>query len=342
MSDTHQADDAIISRIQALLALANDGRGNENEMGNAAALAQKLMTKYNLSMATVEANSKTTGERQKVQTTERQSYMWRRELMVAVAKLYFCHATGLKKWVDGKAKFVGYQLIGRPANVATAQMMYDYLTGTIDRLAADRTQGDHRQLFSKATLSFRKGASDRVIQRLNIKRQDEVEISRRAAEAAKHRAAAGNTTNAVAVVLSDFVSDEADLNTDMLHGLQPGTTKAQRMANAAAYNAASAARKAKTKQLVEDGFPPRVAELMAWGYEYDDAVKQARKEDKPETEAQARARRARDEAWARKERNRARRDSERYDASAYREGRAAGDDIALNQQVDQKSQTKIS
>ena len=50
--------DSIIKRIKKLLTLANNSGATEAEAKNAMAMAQRLMTKYNISMANVGAISR--------------------------------------------------------------------------------------------------------------------------------------------------------------------------------------------------------------------------------------------------------------------------------------------
>lgn len=322
---------SIIERIQRLLAMAQDGRGNENEMAVAAAKAQELLTKYNLSIANIEARDHTTGKREKVDTTERRVDVWRRELMREIARLNFCIAQGRKVWDGKKSNFVGFALIGRPSNVAASKVMFDYLCGAIDRLTAEYVN-DYRQLFSKEACSMRKGMSDRLQSRLREKRAQEEEESRKAAAAASP---GGNTKNALTIVLTDFVSDEADLNNDFKNGWAPGTTKANRAAAAERSKKNEAEQAAKRAELIAEGIAPAVAEYMAQGYTLTEAKKKVKEDNDPEFQAK------RDAKWQRYWDAQARRDAKKYDLHAYARGKKMAESISLNQQVDEKPTVKL-
>jgi hypothetical protein len=319
--------EAIIAKVKKLLAFANDGRGNEAEMANAAELAQKMIEDYNLSMATIEAaGGKTDNTREKAIHEERAQYKWMQTLMTGIASLHFCHLAKRTAWRDGKTVFTGYQLIGRKANVATATMMYDYLTGAIDRVVRIELV-DPRQLQSKVANSMRTGMTDRLCERLQAKRDEEIKASKARAEAEKARhTASPSTANAVAIVLSDFIQDEMDANTDFRNNWEPGTSKRQRMEG----DARRAARDQKIKDLMAQGKSYDVAWDMAFsGMSEADAEKK----NKPQTEAQ----KAKDEAkwkryWERQERQR-QREAEKFDGHAYHAGRRLGDEIGLDVQV---------
>jgi hypothetical protein len=329
---------SIIDKIRKLLALANDGRGNEAEMSNAAALAEKMMTEYNLSVATIEAAGGATDEgREQVRRDEVRVDRWRQELMKTTAEINFCHIRGYDKWDGRKFKFAGFQIIGRKSNVAAAQVLFDYLAGAVDRLAKNETGGDHRQLFSRAITSFRKGVSDRLIVRLEEKREKDIAEARAKKAAAQTQAQSNGTANAMVVVLSDFVQDEQDLNDDFVMGYAPGTTKANRAKREAQWKAERAARKAKEASLIAQGIPANVAYHMAFGATYEEAMKQA----KPETASERAKREQSNAKWQDREYRRRAREAAKYDVGAYLKGQKAGDSISLVQQMNQKSAAKI-
>lgn len=336
--------DKIVDRIRKLLALANDGRGNEAEMALAAERAQELMVQYNLSMATVAQSGHQDEEskRTKDQMGDRTVYKWRRDLMQSIAQLNFCYCD--LKWEDrgwGKAKvFAGFELIGREANVAAARIMYEYLVQTIDRLAKEDVGDDSTQFFTRYAFSFRKGCADRLVDRLNDKREKEVaEQDRKAREeqaSNRHPASAGS--NLPAVVLSDYIQDENDLNNDMVRGWEPGTTKRKRQKREAEDLAIKAQREAREQELIQAGEDPEMAYYMACGWSRETAMKIL----KPETEAQRRKRERQSyRSWERHQ-ARAGREARKVDHIGYRRGNEAGERVSLNQQVDQGSARKLS
>lgn len=347
---------AIYLRIKKLLALAADGRGNEHEMTLAAEKAQQLMEEYNVTMSHVEAAGQKSegGTRTKDQTKDRTVYVWRRELMKAIAELNFCFCEQDWEYKDGYRNgpqtFAGYTLIGREANVASTRIMFEYLIQTIDRLTKEVIV-DPKGYFTRYAFSFRKGMADRLMDRLREQREAEIrkqEAAKREAEVrAKHPSAA--TDNALVVSLGDVVQQEKDLNEDFRRGWEPGTTARRR----AEYEAERSARRVKFNALVdeivmEQGVSREVAWYLASGYEMPMALYLAgegpnpKGESKPETEAQ---RRKREEKEARANRNywdrQARKDA-KLDLTGYRAGHEAGDRVSLNKQAGHDDKGKLS
>jgi hypothetical protein len=276
-------------------------------------------------------NWRTDNTREKAIHEERAQYKWMQTLMTGIASLHFCHLSKRSAWKGDKTVFTGYSLIGRKANVATATMMYEYLTGAIDRLVRVELVNP-RLLQSKEANSMRTGMADRLCERLQARRDEEIKASKARAEAEKARHASQGTSNALAVILSDFIQDELDANNDFRCNYEPGTTKRQR----AEANARSAARD-QIKDLMAKGKSYDVAWDMAYGLSEEDAEKK----HKPQTEAQKR----KDEAkwrryWERQERAR-QREAEKFDGHAYHRGRRMGDEIGLDVQVNQKAKHSI-
>jgi hypothetical protein len=150
---------SIISRIQKLLSLANDGRGNEAEAAVAAGKAQELLEKYNLDLAAVEASGgkgDASMAREKTHHEEKTEYKWRRNLMTGIAALHFLHVTSKQVYDGKKVKFAGYNLIGRKVNVAIARHMYAYLVKTVDRVIAEEIPDNSKRLSKYAHSKPRK------------------------------------------------------------------------------------------------------------------------------------------------------------------------------------------
>lgn len=211
----------VIERVQKLLSKTKDGAGTtEAEAATALNLAQKLLSKYNLDMAVVEAAgaSKTSGvvERVKETVKGRAMYKWQQQLAKYVAEANFCyhlikvdsewipgHDDDEKGWVSGRRKKTPTHIfIGRKANVITAQLMYAYLTQTIEDMVMVAMKLDNSQRLSRSAMSWKEGCADRLCERLATKRQDlitehdakvraeEARIRTAAAEAAKKAEAA--------------------------------------------------------------------------------------------------------------------------------------------------------
>lgn len=77
--------------------------------------------------------------------------------------------------------------VGRKANVITAQLMFQYLTETIENLALVEMPGHH---LSRSNFSWKEGCSDRVCERLASRREDLIaEHDARAKQAADEQRA---------------------------------------------------------------------------------------------------------------------------------------------------------
>lgn len=147
--------DAMLVRIQKLMALTTSP--SEGEATAAAEMVQKLLFKYNLTMAQVDTAKQANGQRDirtKYQNNtvslgvERgQVANWRRDLMYQIARHNFCRSL---QWA-GQPRM---QLIGQPHNVEAVIQMFDYLTAAIDRLSAEGWEQAKAENGGKAPLVF--------------------------------------------------------------------------------------------------------------------------------------------------------------------------------------------
>lgn len=296
--------ESLKARIQKLLALANDSRGNENEAASASAKVQALLAQYNLEMSDVQESDDATidnpdAEREKSESVKTSATQWQVDLMASLARNNFClHWTRTTRETGrGHGATRAHSLIGRRVNVTTTIQTYEYLTATMERLNpyADKRTISHR--------SWHEGCAARVAQRLAEQRAQSEAQSRQAT----HEAPRGNGRD---VVLSDIYSSEEDLNRDMRWGYAPGTTARQRIENAAYWEMERAKR----------------------------AAEPVREEPKKfETDAQRRKREEKETAesrwhWERYERRRAKEEA-RIDRNAYAMGDNAGNQIGLNSQI---------
>lgn len=354
-------DQSLISRIQKLMSLTVERGASEAEAALAASHVQRLLADNNLSMAAIEASGGSTGEggaRTKETISHKQVYKWQRTLMQTVAEVNMCVALQQMKhqgslYGSKTRTFEGYTLIGRVDNVATTKIMFEYLVQTIERLLRDHVK-DPTQYFTRYAHSFKEGCSDRLIERLN-KQQEEIveEQARQAREAdARNRHPASARSNLPAIILSDVVQRERDLNEDMRLGLEPGTTARKnaeweaRQAVARARREAGIARRKAEIIKAEPGTRADLAEMLAEGYSREFAEEylgiRAPKPQKPETEAQRRKREQqefnqRDREWRRQER-----EARRLDPHGYSRGHAAGENVSLNRQVDKNEGKKLT
>lgn len=174
--------DNVLRRVQKLLAMANDGRGDSNEAAAAAQMAEKLMRKFQLDNAdiiqaelkakngamergTVFANMKRDDPKR---PPLKNNPPWGQHLAVAVARLNDCEARqGTAK--DKHNKFSAcLHFFGYSADVQVAVWMFDYLVGcTIEACKLFNAQRRRENRVDKtASEAFRKGFMTRLTARI--------------------------------------------------------------------------------------------------------------------------------------------------------------------------------
>lgn len=347
--------------VNKLLALSKDGGATEAEARLAAEKAQALMEQHNLSMAHIEAtggSSGDEGQRVKDGFSHRQVYKWQRTLMAQIAELNFCFCREefetRKKWNEDQYRttrtsvFNGYQIIGRAANVVSTKTMFEYLVHTIERLAREDVK-DPAQFFTRYAHSFKEGCSDRITERLQQRRQEEVEAQERKKREqqarTQHPASAGST--AVAIYLGDYVQGEIDANTDLRNGREPGVTRQQRLQREARDVERQLEFEQRSREL-RMAMPDASDEEIYWrasGFSEETIqhwLGERQKEARPETDAQRRKREAREERENERNWRRYQKQRSRLDGTGYTRGASAGDNVGLDRQIDKGDQRKIN
>lgn len=123
----------IIDRITKLLSLASSP--NEFEATAAMAKAQEILTEHNLRLEDIKTSHKSPDipiEQTEILSGNRKVY-WRGFIANAIANANFCKAW----WMGGRMV-----IAGRRHNVAIALSLYDYLTNTVERLAAEGVKAE--------------------------------------------------------------------------------------------------------------------------------------------------------------------------------------------------------
>jgi hypothetical protein len=344
------------------------------EASAAAAKAQKLMLEHNLTMATLAASGSSSdaegGKRAKDAVKGKAMYEYQQQLMATIARVNFCYVEIQTKWSwngrGHKIQKVGYNLIGREANVIAATNMFDYLNASCERLAFDFIGGDNTQRMSKAAVSFKQGVADRLRQRVMDRHDEALRAQRTAATAAN--ATAASTGTGLAIILEDYAQKEEDFNTDLRLEREPGTTERLRLAASlkqSVYTAAQDAIKAliaegvlSTEALTEAATAAAELAAASLNLEPEDAartvayavrtyVERALRdlEEKArlakETPKAKAAREAKEEAanqrwWDRYNRQRDAKLAQR-DHGAYRMGAVAGGTVGLDAQIDKSA-----
>ena len=240
----------IMERVQKLLNLAAKNP-NAEEAASAAAKANALMVQYNLDAAIVEKAGGVAEGRREEAKTRGGFYHWQRELWEAVARLNFCMHWVQQYRVEGrfrvrtterqrdrgiwdddkgersydvKSKVHDYKwqrrhrVIGRIVNTRGTIAMAQYLEEAIERLARDHIRGDLKQLYSREANSFRYGAMEVVVSKLNERyRQMEKDAEAKRREDERRAAASGMSTSTT-LTLGSLRQTERDANMDFLMG----------------------------------------------------------------------------------------------------------------------------
>lgn len=321
-----RVDPKVIDRIHKMLNLAKDGGATEAEAASAMEKAQKLMNEHNLSMAHLEAKGGTSedGKRMRDGFDNKAMYQWQRDLMQMVGHVNYCYVRAKRgRLRSDKFVWVGYEIIGREANVVATREMFGYLLSSISRIFMEHVNGDRTQNMSKYANSFKEGCADRLRERLKVRYDQEIVAQKREAREAdarnRHPASAGS--GALVIYLEDVAQREADLNRDLLMGQEPGTTARTRAEREAKWNAMEAEEAARRERgevstVTVDSTPAKPL-----------TEAQRRKEAEKREREQERSRRY----WERRDRQ----EALRLDGAGYMAGQRAADKIGLDKQVDQ-------
>lgn len=315
----------------------------EAERAVAAEKFQAVLLEYNLTQAMVEqAGGETDGRREEAKL-KAGMYEWQRNLWEAVSELNFClyfcmdvwrEQTYMRKMWDGsrqqRKRFIRgkeHRVIGRIVNTQATINLCTYIEAAVEQATRQRLaevvgsndkQAITRMLFSRYAVSFREGAADDVIRRVNEQRLKVLEKEQEQARAARERAAAAaasGVSDSTALTLANFVQSERDLNRDHARGMEPGTTARER-----AERAAEAAEQERR--------------YTAWAAANPEEAAQKAKEQREEDERY----------WRRRSANyRGGPSPKERDYTAYRSGSHAGSKIGLDIQAGgSKSKGSIS
>ncbi len=138
-----KVDNSILGKIVALLNKTVDRGATPEEAASAAAMANKLLTKYNLEMSDVEQAQDATQVRDKMGKFEfatglgKQDWRWASRIFGHVAEFNYCKAVQ-SGWTGGRRGAGGYYtkmvFIGKRHNVDVAEYIFRYLTKEVIRI----------------------------------------------------------------------------------------------------------------------------------------------------------------------------------------------------------------
>lgn len=204
----------------------------EAEASSRTAKAMELLAAHNLDMAVIGSSAK--GAQRSDKTKQGGLYQWQRDLWKATAQLNFCVYFSKKGLTKGSV--YEHRIVGRHENVVVAELMAEYLQKTVERITQDHARANGVNVFCRDMIAYREGMAERLVYRLGVLRRERIEEDKaRQAEARASQVHTPSTasTPGTALALVDVINSEADLNTDYLNGLEPGTTGALRAASIA-------------------------------------------------------------------------------------------------------------
>lgn len=180
MTDTTNSSSdlsGVLRRVQKLLAMANDGRGNPEEAAAAASMAEKIMRKYQLEHADViqaELKSgagliwKAVFANMKRDDPKRpplvKNPMWGQFLAVAIAQLHDCAARQGRDTDKHGTHSASLRFYGYSADVEMCAFTFDYLVGVVIRALKERQKAGIKD--RTANEAYRKGFVSALTQRI--------------------------------------------------------------------------------------------------------------------------------------------------------------------------------
>lgn len=309
-------EDRILAKIEKALRLA-ENNPSEAEAATAMRMAQQMADAYNIDIEGLRARGDGKAAKREDDLFPGGLYPYQRNLYEAIAKLNHC-LYWAKKGLRRGDKY-RHRLVGSKVNVMLTKQMGQYLQQTVERLARDYMGNDPKLYFTKEAHHFREGVVDRVIQKIDAKRREDLEEAKRrkTEEAARSRHPGAATANAL-VLIDDVVVREREANWDFQYG----------EGSWARMQAEKAAREERQRKAQE--------EFEAW-------VKA-----NPAEHARQQAAAAEENAkyWREQEKREARNAARRkgvayrpsrptkYDSDAYYDGQDAGKDVSLDRQVE--------
>lgn len=168
-------EEHIVDKLRKVLTLTTSPV--EGEAQAAAFKLQELLVKYNLDIADLETRGKAKSQVQEEgHDLGKAAFTWKLNLAEGVAKHYYCHPL-----VDRKEKTVRF--VGRPDNVDSLKILYQWLIDQIKRISSDdrkkweRETGEHVDPL-RWQVNFGLGATSRLIDRLVEKSEKSREDAR--------------------------------------------------------------------------------------------------------------------------------------------------------------------
>lgn len=315
---TDAKETSVIEKIKKLFAVAqrgtnNDGSSNEAEASAAMAMAQTLLTRYNLDLKTIQDSVKNTpggseelgAKREQAKVNRSAMYRWQQQFWKGLAEANYCFhwtTTVYEEGRGGRSKKVRrHVILGSEVNVAAVLVMGDYLVETMERLLPY----PNVERLSKSAISWREGCAERLIERIQAK-----------IAAMKADGVTSEGTSCTALAVRNLEQAEYAANYDAKWG---AGSWARHLASEADYNANSLAR-TNAQRAREAKEAAALAEMLS-----KETLKQREAREAKEARQAARD----DARWYRH----CQRENERLDQDAFDAGRRKANTVSLNDQI---------
>lgn len=332
----------IVDQVEKLLRVAAK-TSNEAEAAAFTSKANELLAAHNLTISEVEAASSgaISGKRLDDHVAGGM-YKYQKRLWVSIAELNFCmYWSMLMRTKEGSIKFKygrqfthTHRLVGRQVNVIATKNMGSYLEGVIKRLCIERLgEEDRSGFFSSWAVAFREGIADRIVDKVQERRNTAVDQEERKVKAAARKASKEGLSTSMALTLTGLAEREEQANYDFLNG-----------------EGAWARKKAREDQIDKEWEVRRAKEALARAEaervytEWAEANPEEAAEDERKALARLRAkdrqRERRGGGWGRYAR--ATPEEMRRGSGGYHAGWDAGEKISIDQQVDIGSRKRLT
>lgn len=316
-----------MEKIEKLMRLSASNP-NPEEASSALAKAQELLAAYNLDMTTIEQNSGVSGKRLD-EMVSGGMYSHQRQLWRNIAELNFCCYWTMKvRTKEGsvqrrrhRAYTHEHRLVGRQINVVATKNMAAYLNSVVVRLCKEKLGTAH---YNSDTIAFREGIVDRVVDKIQERRQTQIDKEERSEAEAARRASRSGVSDARSLTVAKLSETEEQGNYDFLHG---EGAWARKKAEEIEYERRWAERRERQAKAQADAEKEHAEWATSHPEEAAAEEKRRLAEDRKEQKK-----------WDRRRpryRFRETKEEQRKGSSAYHSGWDAGKDISIDPQVDE-------
>lgn len=215
----------VLAKVEKLMRLAAKNP-NEHEAAAASSKAMELLAAYNLTAAAIDIEGESSGKRAE-ESLIGGFYEFERDLWNSIAALNFVWYFSRVKYIPpderkfhrGRVHTRQHVMVGKVVNIAATKAMASYLMQAIERIAKEKYIAVNEHPRSSWAVSFRCGMAERIMEKINRKRWQQLEADEKAAAEAAERAAKEGISNVeTAITLATVQEREHEANYDFMYG----------------------------------------------------------------------------------------------------------------------------